>query len=283
MKLVQSNEKIYWTKHAESKMRHYCLSKQRLKRVLRSPDRKELGVAPNTIAVMQIAGTKKHPTEIWLMYQKANFREKKKIIKIISGWRYPGISPKGKLPSIPEDTLWELKRMEEMEEVGATEKHHPDYLKPFFIKFLNCKINLSKRVFIPRIETEYWLRKAIREIKKEKGAVKILDIFSGSGCIGIAVLKNIKDSFVDFADVDRKAIFQIKVNLRLNKISLKKYKIYRSSFFKKLKGEKYDFIFANPPYVAEERLNEVEKSVLEYEPKTALLSGKKGLSHIKNF
>ena len=101
-------EKIYWTKHAKGKMRYYRLSEKRLKRVLKSPDRKELGIAPRTIAIMQRSGTKKRPTEIWMMYQKVHTL-KRKLIKIISAWRYPGISPKGQMPPIPEDTLWEIK------------------------------------------------------------------------------------------------------------------------------------------------------------------------------
>ena len=105
-------EKIIWTRHAREKMRQYNLSESRLKRVLRKPDRKELGIAPKTIAIMQITGTKKHPTEIWLMYQKIKLKvksQKLKVIKIISAWRYPGRSPIGGSPPIPEDTLWELK------------------------------------------------------------------------------------------------------------------------------------------------------------------------------
>lgn len=61
---------------------------------------------------MQIAGTKKHPSEIWLMYQKEKTGGKKiknKKIKIISAWRYPGRSPLGQPPPIPEDVFWELK------------------------------------------------------------------------------------------------------------------------------------------------------------------------------
>jgi len=104
MKLLESGEKLFWTKHVKEKMHQYRLSENRIKRVLRKPDRKELGIAPRTIAIMQITGTKKHPTEIWLMYQK----EKKKL-KIISAWRYPGRSPVGEPPPIPEDIFWELK------------------------------------------------------------------------------------------------------------------------------------------------------------------------------
>jgi hypothetical protein len=108
--LIES-EKIIWTRHAREKIRQYNLSESRLKRVLRKPDRKELGIAPRTIAIMQITGTKKHPTEIWMMYQitKSKIKnQKSKITKIISAWRYPGKSPIGEPPPIPEDILWDL-------------------------------------------------------------------------------------------------------------------------------------------------------------------------------
>ena len=160
-----------------------------------------------------------------------------------------------------------------------------EYLKGF-TKFLNCKIDLRNRVFIPRIETEFWVKKAVTEIQKtanKRQKTKILDIFAGSGCIGIAILKNIKNSRVDFVDIDEKAIAQIKINLKLNGISPKKYRVVKSNLFEKIKGEKYDFIFANPPYVAKERLNEVQPSVLKYEPKRAILAGKKGLIYIRRF
>jgi len=98
-------EKIYWTKHSKAKMRQYRLSEKRVLRIFKKPDRKEEGVAPETVAVMQITGTKKHPTEAWMMYQ---IIKKPKQIKIISAWRYPGRTPIGQRPIIPEDTLEEL-------------------------------------------------------------------------------------------------------------------------------------------------------------------------------
>ena len=152
------------------------------------------------------------------------------------------------------------------------------------VKFLNCRIDLKNRVFIPRIETEFWVKKAIREIKiAENSSPRILDIFAGSGCIGIAILKNIKDSFVDFIDIDKRAIEQIEINLSLNKILKSRYRIYKSNLFEKLQNKKYDFIFANPPYVAKERLEEVEPAVLKYEPKRAFLAGKGGLFYMRGF
>jgi release factor glutamine methyltransferase len=154
------------------------------------------------------------------------------------------------------------------------------------MKFLNCKIDLSRKVFQPRIETEFWVKKALKEIKNSKFKIKnlkFLDIFAGSGCIGIAILKNIENSIVDFADISKEALEQIKINLKLNKISPKRYKIYKSNLFEKLKNKKYDFIFANPPYVALDRIKEVQKEVLEKEPGQALFAGKNGMYFIEKF
>lgn len=91
-----------------AKLRQYRFSEKRVLRILRKPDRKEEGIAPGTIAVMQITGTKLHPTEAWAMYLRL---KKPKGIKIISAWRYPGRTPKGQRPIIPEDTLDELEKM----------------------------------------------------------------------------------------------------------------------------------------------------------------------------
>jgi len=108
--LKSRNEKIFWTKHSQEKMKYYRLSESRLRRILRHPQRVEEGIAPNTIAIMQFTGSSKRPTEIWLMYKSRPKKAAEKI-KIISAWRYPAISPKGKPISIPEDTLKELKNL----------------------------------------------------------------------------------------------------------------------------------------------------------------------------
>lgn len=104
MKPAKNNETIFWTRHAKEKMRYYRLSEKRVLRILRKPDRKEEGIASGTIAHMQIAGTKKHPTEVWMMYQ---IRSQK--LRIISAWRYPGRTPENQRPVIPEDILRVLK------------------------------------------------------------------------------------------------------------------------------------------------------------------------------
>jgi release factor glutamine methyltransferase len=152
-----------------------------------------------------------------------------------------------------------------------------------FTEFLNCKIDLSKKPLIPRVETEYWVEKAIEEIKNCKiKNIKCLDIFSGSGCVGVAILKNTQVLLCDFADSEPDCITQIKINLKINNIDKKRYKVIQSDISKNVKN-KYDFIFANPPYIPKTRKNKLDKSVINFEPSKALFGGTDGLFYIKKF
>ena len=138
-------DKYQWTQHSLYKMRQYGLSPQRIIRVIRNPERIEVGIVENTIAVMQPASVKYKNfrktwnQEIWVMYQtgravnpKSEYQKPKPVennetknpkqsqitklktnktkkLKIISAWRYPGISPKNN--PIPKEILKELKSL----------------------------------------------------------------------------------------------------------------------------------------------------------------------------
>jgi len=96
-------------------MRFYHFSKQRVQRVLHTPKRIEEGIAPNTIAMMQVAGSQKHPYEIWVMVQKNTDKRglkcglTRKITKIISAWKYPGRTKPGQ--PLPEEILREIREV----------------------------------------------------------------------------------------------------------------------------------------------------------------------------
>lgn len=111
-------------------MREYHLSRQRVIRIIRSPRRTETGIVENTVAVMQPASTKKvagketWSQELWVMYKvlgqgkltksKLELALSQSELKIISAWRYPGVSPER--DPIPSDILREIERgMEESE------------------------------------------------------------------------------------------------------------------------------------------------------------------------
>ena len=151
----------------------------------------------------------------------------------------------------------------------------PDDYKKGYKCFLGNKIDLSLRPLIPREETEYWVSTILKEIREGS---KCLDLFSGSGCIGLSILKNVENSCCDFGEIEDKFVEQIKINLE--GIDENRYKIIKTDIFLNIKG-KYDYILANPPYVAEKRMNEVGDDVLEFEPHIALFSGKNGMDIIK--
>lgn len=135
---ISKNDKYQWTRHAVFKMRQYGLSSQRAIRVIKNPERTEVGIVENTVAVMQPAAVKWKNfkkiwnQEIWVMYQiknkNANLKMKndnvklknmhktkyrmlnvaKPKLRIISVWRYPGVSPKNN--PIPEEVLREIRK-----------------------------------------------------------------------------------------------------------------------------------------------------------------------------
>ena len=105
MFLKNSELKFFWTSHSKQKLRQYRFSEKRVLSIIRKPDRKEEGIAEGTIAAMQITGTKKNPTEAWAMYV---ILKNPKGTKIISTWRYPGRTPEGSRPHIPEEVMEEL-------------------------------------------------------------------------------------------------------------------------------------------------------------------------------
>lgn len=114
---------VVFTRHAEFKMKQYSLSAQRVRTVMRNPKRREEGIAKDTVAVMQPGSVKRKDgketwnQEIWVMYVTVK-SQKSKIgrpgsgisspgnIRIISAWRYPGVSPQGN--PIPEEILREI-------------------------------------------------------------------------------------------------------------------------------------------------------------------------------
>ena len=102
MPILKKPKIVYWTSHSRDKMRFYQLSEARLRRVINSPQRIEEGIAPDTVAMMQSAGSAKHPYEIWLMIQDEKSRR-----KVISAWRYPGKTKPGQ--SLPAEILLELR------------------------------------------------------------------------------------------------------------------------------------------------------------------------------
>ena len=95
--MIERFKPLHWTSHARAKMEYYRLSPARVRRVLHAPKRTEEGVAPNTVAVMQPASMKTSKSwsqEVWVMFQ-----DSPKERKVISAWRYPGMTKPRSAPT----------------------------------------------------------------------------------------------------------------------------------------------------------------------------------------
>jgi release factor glutamine methyltransferase len=152
-----------------------------------------------------------------------------------------------------------------------------------YVPFLNLKIKTVSPILIPRPETEEWVNFVITKLKTANinREIKILDLCTGSGCIGLSFAKNIPNSFVIGTDINPKAIQLAQENQKLNKIN--NIKFIQSDFYNNLDSKhKFDIIVSNPPYVCEEEWFKLEDTVKLWEDKNALVANNDCLYAYKN-
>lgn len=154
--------------------------------------------------------------------------------------------------------LFDVKKMTEGEEL--------EYLLGE-VNFCGAKIDLSLRPMIPRPETEFWVLQAIEDIKssENKYTLRVLDLFSGSGNVGLAILKNIPEAIVDMIEVNPKLKSQIEISILKNNIKKTRTRVVTGDTWEGAVGT-YDYIFAVPPYVPLSMKEEVMTELTAEEP-----------------
>ncbi len=141
-------------------------------------------------------------------------------------------------------------------------------------EFYGLPYYVDKNVLIPRPETEELVDWIVQEVNSKKLKVKstkpltILDIGTGSGCIAIALAKNIPFAKVWALDLSIKALKIAKKNAKLNKVDIQ-FSNEDILTLKKLYPQ-FDIIVSNPPYVRELEKSKMQKNVLSNEPHLAL-------------
>ena len=134
-------------------------------------------------------------------------------------------------------------------------------------EFYGLKFKVDPRVLIPRPETEYMVDIALQIIPKNR-SLKIIDLCTGSGCIAIALSKNLPGSYVTAVDISGGSIELACENSLTNQtdvIFLKDDLLKPAANY-----ELYDFIVSNPPYVRESEKRSMHENVLDFEPGDAL-------------
>lgn len=143
-----------------------------------------------------------------------------------------------------------------------------------YVNFYGNKMLVNKDVLIPRYETEYLVEKTLNYIKKYNiNNPNILDLCTGSGCIGLTLKKELQRCNVTLSDISNKALRVAKKNKKSLNLDVR---IVKSDLFNNI-NDKYDVIISNPPYIMDDEI--IPQNVLN-EPPLALFSGPKGIDHI---
>lgn len=130
------------------------------------------------------------------------------------------------------------------------------------VVFCGAKVDLSLRPMIPRPETEFWVKQAIDDIlaTRREFVLRVLDLFSGSGNVGLAVAKNIPEATVDFIEVDPKLKPGVENSIIRNNIKKLRTRVLTGDTWEGAGGF-YDVIFAVPPYVPPQMKDEVMQAL----------------------
>jgi len=142
--------------------------------------------------------------------------------------------------------------------------------------FYDMTLSVTPDVLIPRDDTMVVTELAIKKALFLNQNPRILDLCTGSGCIGLAIAKRVKDARVTLADlspaalrVARRNVQEQKLNARVSCIPLDAMKPAQEFI------GKFDMIVSNPPYVTSAEMRDLDPSVRDFEPHMALDGGRR--------
>ncbi len=155
----------------------------------------------------------------------------------------------------------------------------PQYLTGF-AEFYGLKILTPEGVFIPRPETELLVEEALRVLRTIGSPnPRVLDLCTGTGCIGLAIGKEMPHIEVYGVDISHQAVEVARSNAETNRIS--NVSFLRGDLFTPVKGLTFDLIVSNPPYIPSGEIPLLQPEVGNYEPKEALDGGPDGLHYYR--
>ncbi len=135
-------------------------------------------------------------------------------------------------------------------------------------RFAGNRFEVTRDTLIPRPETQELVDLIISQYSSSKD-LKVIDIGTGSGCIAISLARGLKFSQVEALDISQGALevaqrnsSRLKTKVKLTQGDALNMNVTQPNY--------YDIIVSNPPYIADKERDEMEPTVLDYEPSTAL-------------
>lgn len=150
-------------------------------------------------------------------------------------------------------------------------------------EFYGLPVNVDKNVLIPRADTEVVADVTIKAARRLPKDARVLDLCCGSGCIGIALAANVPNIKVTMADISKEALKIARSNVTLNNLggrvtcieadAAKPPQAFLGSF---------ELIVSNPPYIPSSDMQTLDRSVIGFEPPSALDGGEDGLDFYRS-
>ena len=149
--------------------------------------------------------------------------------------------------------------------------------------FYGMTLQVDARVLIPRDDTCAVTEMAIKKALFLASSPRILDLCTGSGCIGLAIAHRVKDARVTLADISADAMAVAKKNIASQKLTGRVTCIRADALDNPpaFLG-KFDMIVSNPPYITTEEMEQLPVSVKDFEPHLALHGGNDGLDFYRS-
>jgi release factor glutamine methyltransferase len=146
-------------------------------------------------------------------------------------------------------------------------------------EFWGLEFLVSPSVLIPRPETEFIVEEAIRRLR-DAAAPRVLDVGTGSGCIGVAIAHELPRAQVTATDVSAEALDVARRNAERLGVAARMTFIH-TSYLDGIDGT-FDAIVSNPPYVKDQDRRYLSRPVVRYEPHVALFGGDDGLEGVRS-
>ena len=155
--------------------------------------------------------------------------------------------------------------------ISKRAKHFPVAYITGHKEFFGLDFLVNENVLIPRPETEFLVEQTITAARQAKNNITIADIGTGSGCVAVALAKNLPETKIFATDISKKAIQLAKKNAGRRGVQVS---FLRGHLLTPLKNKKIDIIVANLPYLP----RDYKHDSIKFEPKIALYAANSGLS-----
>jgi release factor glutamine methyltransferase len=150
-------------------------------------------------------------------------------------------------------------------------------------EFWGMDLIVTPAVLIPRPETEHVIETVLARVGRTPSPadlLRIVDVGTGSGCIALALSKELPNAEIHAADISRSALEVARANAARHQLETR-IEFRETDLLKGFDPGSFDFVVSNPPYVGESEADHVQLEVRKHEPRNAVFAGETGLEVIE--